>query len=113
MWRGLVRNFSMYTVGLPNAACASARVRVTAGISAASVWTTRRPRPDAHRFVGEAHVLGVAVGLGMHDDGLDAHFAARALNAQRDLAAVGDQDLVEQLVVGLGGGHVSPVRPPR
>ena len=45
-----------------------------------------------------AHVLRVAVGLGMDDDGLDAELAARALDAQRDLAAIGDQDLVEQLV---------------
>ena len=35
----------MYTVGLPNAACASERVSVTAGSSAASVCTTRMPRP--------------------------------------------------------------------
>ena len=35
----------MYTVGLPNAACASARVSVTAFSSAASVCTTRMPRP--------------------------------------------------------------------
>src|SRR5271168_975080 len=35
----------MYTVALPNAAIASALVRLTAGSSAASVWTTRMPRP--------------------------------------------------------------------
>ena len=35
----------MYTVGLPKAAVASALVRLTAGNSAASVWTTRMPRP--------------------------------------------------------------------
>ena len=35
----------MYTAGLPNAACASARVSVTADTSAASVCTTRMPRP--------------------------------------------------------------------
>ena len=31
----------------------------------------------------------------MHRDGLDAHLAAGAQDAQRDLAAIGDQDLVE------------------
>ena len=58
----------------------------------------RRRRPDAHRLVGEPHVLGLAIGFGMDDDGLDAELAAGALDAQRDLAAIGDQDLVEQLV---------------
>src|SRR5690606_28556940 len=53
----------------------------------------RRRRPDAHGFIGKAHVLGIAVGLGMHDHRLDAEFAAGALDAQRDLAAIGDQDL--------------------
>ena len=57
-----------------------------------------RGRADAHRFVGEPHVLRVAVGLGVDDDRLDPELAAGALHAQRDLAAVGDQDLVEQLV---------------
>src|SRR5690349_16761678 len=38
----------------------------------------------------------------MDDDGLDSELAARPLNAKRDLAAIGDQNLVEQLV-GLGG----------
>ena len=37
----------------------------------------------------------VAVGLGVHGDGLDAEFAAGAQDAQRDLAAVGDDDLLE------------------
>ena len=43
-------------------------------------------------------MLRVAVGLGVHGDGLDAELAARALDAQRDLAAIGDQDLLEQLI---------------
>ena len=58
----------------------------------------RRRRADADGFIGERDVLGVAVGLRMHDDRLDAELAARALDAQRDFAAIGDQDLVEQLV---------------
>ncbi len=55
----------------------------------------RLRRPDAHRFVGEFHVLGFGIGLGMDDDGLDAHLAAGALDAQGDFAAVGDQDLLK------------------
>ena len=37
----------------------------------------------------------VGIGGRMHGDGGDAHFAAGALDAQRDLAAVGDEDLLE------------------
>ena len=35
----------------------------------------------------------------MNCDSLDAHFAARALNAQRDLAAIGYYDFVQHDVV--------------
>ncbi len=58
----------------------------------------RGRRPDAHRLVGEPDVLGLAVGFGVDDDGPDAELAARALDAQRDLAAIGDQNLAEELV---------------
>ena len=54
-----------------------------------------RRRADADRLVGELHVLRVAVGLRIDDDRLDAELAAGALDAQGDLAAVGDQDLLE------------------
>jgi len=37
----------------------------------------------------------VAVGGRMDGDGLDAHLAAGAVDTERDLAAVGDEDLVE------------------
>src|SRR3546814_4377758 len=47
----------------------------------------------------EADVHGVGIGGGMHCDRLDAHFMAGAMDTQRDLAAVGDQDLLD--------GHVS------
>src|SRR5206468_13019085 len=55
------------------------------------VAVARGRRPDAYRFVGEHHVLRVGVGLRMHGDRLDAELAARPLDSQRDLAAVGDQ----------------------
>ena len=40
----------------------------------------------------------VAVGRRVHGDGLDAELAAGAQDAQRDLAAVGDDDFVEHAV---------------
>jgi hypothetical protein len=39
---------------------------------------------------------GFGVGGGVHGDGGDAEFLAGALDAQRDFAAVGDEDFVEQ-----------------
>ncbi len=60
----------------------------------------RRRRSDAHALVGEAHVHGVGVCGGVDRDGGDAKLLARALNAQRDLTPVGDQDLVEHSVAG-------------
>ncbi len=50
-----------------------------------------RRRPDAHRFFGQLDVFRLAVGFGMYDHGLDTHFAAGALDAQGNLAAVGNQ----------------------
>ena len=50
------------------------------------------------RLVGVAHVLGVAVELGVHGDGRDAELAARPHDADRDLASVRDQDLREQCI---------------
>ncbi len=46
-------------------------------------------------LVGVAHVGGVTVELGVHRDAGDAELAARAHDAYRDLAPVGDQDLRE------------------
>ena len=52
-------------------------------------------RADADVLVGEADVQRVLVGLRVDRHGLDAELAARADDAQRDLAAVRDQNLVE------------------
>ncbi len=46
-------------------------------------------------FVGQQHVLEAVVGRGVHGDGLDAQLAAGAQDAQRDFAAVGDDDFFE------------------
>ena len=56
-------------------------------------------RADADVFVGEAHVQRVLVRLRVDRDGLDAELAARANDAQRDFAAIGDQDLLEHVVL--------------
>jgi hypothetical protein len=76
-------------------------------------------RPDADGFVGQAHVLGLGVGLGIHGHGLDAHLAAGALDAQGDFAAIGDEDFFKHGFVlreesgacggreGEGGGSLS------
>ena len=54
-----------------------------------------RRRADADRVVGEPDVHRVGIGGRMHRDRLDAHFVRGAVDAQRDLAAVGDQDLLD------------------
>ena len=57
----------------------------------------RRRRADAHALVGEAHMHGVGVGGGMHRDGRNAELLAGAQHAQRDLAAIGDEDFIEHV----------------
>ena len=59
------------------------------------IAVARRRRADADAFVGEPHMHGVGVGGRMHRDRRDAELLAGAQHAQRDLAAVGDQDFVE------------------
>jgi hypothetical protein len=60
--------------------------------------------PDPHRLVGRAHVGGGLVDVGVHRDGGDPEMAAGAHHPQRDLAAVGDQDLGED--AGHGHAHI-------
>ena len=60
------------------------------------VGIARRRRPDADALVREADMHGVAVGRRVHRDGGDPEFLAGAKDAERDLAAVGDQDLAEE-----------------
>ena len=70
------------------------------------IAVARGGRADADALVGEPHMHGVLVGGRMHGDRRDAELLAGAQHAQRDLAAVGDQDLVEHFGrpthVGLG-----------
>ena len=55
----------------------------------------RSCRADADGFVGELHILGLAVGLRVNNHRLDAQFAAGALDAESNLAPIGDENLVE------------------
>ena len=55
----------------------------------------RRRRANADGFIGQPHVHGISVGSGVHRHGSDTHFAAGTVDAQRDFAPVGDQDLLE------------------
>ena len=54
-----------------------------------------RSRTDANGLVGELDVEAFFVGLRINGDRFDAHFAARAHDAEGDLATVGDEDFVE------------------
>ena len=55
----------------------------------------RRRGTDADALVGQTHMHGVGVGGRMYGDGGDAHFLARAIDAQRDFPAIGDEDFVK------------------
>ena len=57
------------------------------------IAVARGGRPDADRLVGEPHMHGVGIGGGMDRDRLDAHFMAGAMDAERDFAAIGDEQL--------------------
>jgi hypothetical protein len=59
------------------------------------IAAARRRRADAHALVGQPHVHGVGVRGRVHGDRLDAELAARTVDAQRDLAAVGYEDFFE------------------
>ena len=50
------------------------------------------------------HRLGI--GGGVHRDGRNAQLAAGPLDAKRDLAAVGDEDLLEQGESALGHSRI-------
>ena len=66
-------------------------------------------RADGDGLVGELDVQRVAVGLGIDGDGGDAHAPGRLDDAAGDLAAVGDQDLLEHV----GGDGSRPGLCPR
>jgi len=59
------------------------------------VALARRRGSDTDRFVGEVHRKAMRVGLAVHEHGLDPELAAGADHAQRDLASIRDEDLIE------------------
>jgi hypothetical protein len=62
------------------------------------IGIARGRRADAHALIGETDMHGVGIGGGMHRDRGDSQFAAGAQHAQRDLAAIGDEDFLEHLI---------------
>ena len=61
------------------------------------VTVGRRVASDRHRLVCHPHVTRGAIALGIDGDRRDAHLAARADDPDRDLAAVRDQNLAQNL----------------
>ncbi|MCY1275166.1 hypothetical protein D9M70_238010 [compost metagenome] len=68
-----------------------------------------RGRADAHRFVGQRQMHQLAIGGGVNGHRLDPELLARAQDAQRDFATVGDQHFfqhrelpVPQAMVNIG-----------
>jgi hypothetical protein len=55
--------------------------------------------PDAHAFVGEQHVFETVVGRRVHGDGLDSELLAGAQDAQRDFAAIGNDEFFEHGII--------------
>ena len=80
----------------------------------AQVAFARRARPDGPRLVGEAHVQGRAIAFGIDRHRGNAHVAARTDHTHRDLATVGDQNLLHQtepltiLAVTVGRASAAP-----
>ncbi len=58
----------------------------------------RLGRANAKRRVGQAEIVGVAVGLAVNRDRLDPQLAAGANHPQGDLTAIGNQDAIEHFV---------------
>ena len=84
--------------GVDRVAAGDERGEMTAG--AERYEPLRVGRADADRLVGELDRERVAVGLAVGDDRLDAERPAGAQDPQRDLAAVGDEDLAEHQASG-------------
>jgi hypothetical protein len=70
------------------------RVNETIDPEVAFGW---RVGANRHRFVGHAHVPGGAIAFGVDGHGCDPHIAARTDDPDRDLAAVRDQNLAQNL----------------
>ncbi len=71
----------------------------------------QRVRADAVGFVGALDVQRVAIGLGVDGHRADAHLGAGAHDADGNLAAVGDQDLLDHGGLPLRGWEPGTVDP--
>ena len=69
-----------------------------------------RRRADGDRLVGHLDVQRVLVGFRIDRDRLYAHLARGLDDPAGDLAAVGDQDLVEHRRLGSESPEASPLR---
>src|SRR5579864_5784658 len=67
-------------------------------------------RADANRFVGEAHMQAMTIGLRINGDGSDSQVLTGADDANGDLASIGDQDFLEH--ISAGGSRTTPLRTP-
>jgi len=56
---------------------------------------TSRRRADADRVIGQPDVHRIGIGGGVHRDRFDPHFMRRTVDAQRNFAAIGDQDTLD------------------
>ena len=55
----------------------------------------RSGRADAHRVIGQPDVHRISIGGGVHRHRFNPHFMRRAVDAQRNFAAIGDQDTLD------------------
>ena len=62
------------------------------------VRLARRGRPEQHGLIGQPHMAGFLVGLGINSDGGNAHLAGGGDHAAGDFAAVGNQDFLEHRI---------------
>ena len=79
----------------------------------AQVALGRRARADGDRLVRHPDVARGAIAFGIHRHRCEAHVAARANDAHRDLPAVGDQNLAQNhaiLAFGVGQPGTYPRR---
>jgi hypothetical protein len=68
---------------------------------------------EAVGLVGQPHEQGVAVGLRVDRHAADAAVLAGTDHADRDLAPVGDEDLVQRCRLRHAGQRIAPAQPPR
>jgi len=76
----------------------------------AEIGFGRGRRADADRLVGEPHMHRRRIGGRVHGNGADAEVARSAVDAERDLAAVGDQDLGEGRLRHAKGNAAAAIR---